>query len=89
MPHLSSKLSDVGVSIFARMTALAQQAGALNLAHDFPDFDPPLAAGAHQYAPLPGLPRLRQVISAQAARLAGCRRGGVQIRQSISSGNGL
>ena len=80
MPFLSSKLPDVGVSIFARMTALAQQTGALNLAQGFPDYDPPLAlrealarhalaAGSHQYAPMPGLPRLRAAISAQAARL--------------------
>ena len=77
---LDSKLPDVGVSIFAQMTALAQQTGALNLAQGFPDYDPPLAlrealarhalaAGSHQYAPMPGLPRLRAAISAQVARL--------------------
>ncbi len=53
MPPLSSKLPDVGLSIFAQMTALAHHA---------------LAAGAHQYAPMPGLPRLRQAIAAQVAR---------------------
>lgn len=62
------------------MTALAQQTGALNLAQGFPDYDPPLALrealarhalapGAHQYAPMPGLPRLREAIAAQLARL--------------------
>ncbi|RYY16268.1 MAG: aminotransferase class I/II-fold pyridoxal phosphate-dependent enzyme, partial [Cytophagaceae bacterium] len=77
---LASKLPDVGVSIFAQMTALAQETGALNLAQGFPDYDPPLALrealarhalapGSHQYAPMPGLPRLRQAIAAQVARL--------------------
>ncbi|WP_223653042.1 methionine aminotransferase [Hymenobacter psoromatis] len=77
---LSSKLPDVGVSIFSQMTLLAQETGALNLAQGFPDYDPPLAlrealarhalaAGSHQYAPMPGLPRLRQAIAAQVGRL--------------------
>ncbi|MGI4869784.1 MAG: methionine aminotransferase [Janthinobacterium lividum] len=77
---LHSKLPDVGVSIFSQMTLLAQQTGALNLAQGFPDYDPPLplrealarhalAPGSHQYAPMPGLPRLRQAIAAQVARL--------------------
>lgn len=77
---LLSKIPEVGVSIFSQMTALAQQAGALNLAQGFPDYDPPLglrealarhalAPGSHQYAPMPGLPRLRQAIAAQVGRL--------------------
>ena len=76
---LTSKLPDIGTSIFSRMTALAQQTGAINLAQGFPDFGPPLAlrqALAHhalletqqQYAPMPGLLRLRQAIAAQLAR---------------------
>ena len=79
-PMLASKLPDVGVSIFSQMTQLAQETGALNLAQGFPDYDPPLAlrealarhalaAGSHQYAPMPGLPRLRQAIAAQVGRL--------------------
>ncbi|WP_375419167.1 methionine aminotransferase [uncultured Hymenobacter sp.] len=78
--HLSSKLPDVGVSIFSKMTLLAQQTGALNLAQGFPDYDPPLElqealarharlAGHQQYAPMPGLPRLRAAIAAQVGRL--------------------
>ena len=76
---LSSKLPDVGVSIFSQMTALALETGAINLAQGFPDYDPPLALrealarhalapGTHQYAPMPGLPRLRAAIAAQVAR---------------------
>ncbi|MBF9142567.1 methionine aminotransferase [Hymenobacter properus] len=77
---LQSKLPDVGVSIFSQMTALAQETGAINLAQGFPDYDPPQALleslarhartpGHHQYAPMPGLPRLREAIAAQVARL--------------------
>jgi len=77
---IESKLPDVGVSIFSQMTLLAQQTGAINLAQGFPDYDPPLAlrqalarhalaSGSHQYAPMPGLLRLRQAIAAQVGRL--------------------
>ena len=77
---LESKLPDIGVSIFSQMTLLAQQTGAINLAQGFPDYDPPLAlrealarhalaSGSHQYAPMPGLLRLRQAIAAQVGRL--------------------
>ena len=77
---LHSKLPDVGVSIFTQMTLLAQETGAINLAQGFPDYDPPqpllealahhaCTPGHHQYAPMPGLPRLRAAIAAQVARL--------------------
>ena len=77
--RLTSKLPDIGTSIFSQMTALAQQTGAINLAQGFPDYGPPLALRqalarhalrdeAQQYAPMPGLPRLRQAIAAQLAR---------------------
>ena len=36
---VSSKLPDVGVSIFAVMTRLANEHGAINLSQGFPDFD--------------------------------------------------
>ncbi|MGI4887367.1 MAG: methionine aminotransferase [Janthinobacterium lividum] len=77
---LASKLPDVGTSIFTRMTLLAQETGALNLAQGFPDYGPPqalrealarhaLAPDGHQYAAMPGLPRLRAAIAAQVGRL--------------------
>ena len=63
-----------GLSIFAEMTALAQRYGALNLAQGFPEFgpDPELIAAFHraldvesaQYAPMPGLLRLREAVAA-------------------------
>ena len=70
--NLTSKLPSAGVSVFARMTALANQHGAINLAQGFPDFNPPdelieylyeaALNGMNQYAPMPGLPALREQI---------------------------
>jgi methionine aminotransferase len=81
MPLLSSKLPDVGTSIFAVMTQLATEHGAINLAQGFPDFNPPAAltealvrhaqGPQHQYAPMPGLPRLRELIADKTARVYG------------------
>jgi N-succinyldiaminopimelate aminotransferase len=61
------------VSIFTRMTALAEQTGALNLGQGFPDFAGPdavleaaiaaMRAGHNQYPPLPGVPPLRRAIA--------------------------
>jgi len=68
-----SKLPAVGNSIFTTMTQLAQQHGAINLSQGFPDFScpPELAelvgdytkSGFNQYAPMAGLPALREKIS--------------------------
>jgi len=68
-----SKLPAVGNSIFTTMTQLAQQHGAINLSQGFPDFScPPELAdlvayytqhGFNQYAPMAGLPALREKIS--------------------------
>ncbi|MEE4107836.1 MAG: methionine aminotransferase [Halieaceae bacterium] len=73
-----SKLPRVGTTIFTRMSALAQEAGALNLSQGFPDFDPPptlaralgehALAGHNQYAPMAGLPRLREAVADQLRR---------------------
>ncbi|MCL7989345.1 methionine aminotransferase [Sphingobacterium sp. lm-10] len=70
---LTSKLPNTGNSIFSKMTALAQQYQAINLAQGFPDFpvDPKLLdlvssamhQQANQYAPMPGLPLLRERIA--------------------------
>lgn len=76
-----SKLPDVGLSIFAVMSQKAIAAGALNMAQGFPDFSPPQALqdslkshldqGHHQYAPMPGLPRLREKIAAKTRHCYG------------------
>lgn len=72
---LRSKLPEVGLTIFSHMSQLAAQHGAINLAQGFPDFpcDPALLravseamhGGHNQYAPMPGLPVLREAIAAK------------------------
>ncbi|MDO9616927.1 MAG: pyridoxal phosphate-dependent aminotransferase [Pseudomonas sp.] len=76
-----SKLPNVGTTIFTRMSQLAMEAGALNLSQGFPDFDGPqalrdavgrhIAAGHNQYAPMTGLPALREQVAAKIARSYG------------------
>ena len=73
MMRLQSRLPAVGTTIFAVMSRLADEVGAINLSQGFPDFDcdPDLVeaeaghmrAGRNQYAPMPGLPALRQAIA--------------------------
>lgn len=80
---LQSKLPDVGTTIFTRMSALAADQQALNLSQGFPDFPAPHALrtalahhaleGHNQYAPMAGLPALREVIAAQLERHRGVR----------------
>ncbi|MDH3953008.1 MAG: aminotransferase, partial [Gammaproteobacteria bacterium] len=65
---MTSKLPDVGTTIFAVMSQLAQDCKAINLSQGFPSFEPPaelidridhyLRSGANQYAPMPGVPAL-------------------------------
>ena len=71
---LVERMRGFGTTIFAEMTALAQQTGAVNLGQGFPDTDGPNAmleqaveairGGLNQYPPGPGLPPLRQAIAA-------------------------
>jgi methionine aminotransferase len=81
-PSLESKLPNVGTTIFTVMSKLAEQTGALNLGQGFPDFEPPPAfgealsrhvkAGRNQYAPMAGVPRLKEQIARKLARDYGC-----------------
>ncbi|CAI8794209.1 pyridoxal phosphate-dependent aminotransferase [Pseudomonas sp. IT-P218] len=78
---ITSKLPNVGITIFTQMSQLAAQTGALNLSQGFPDFDAPqalcdavgrhIASGHNQYSPMTGLLALRQQISAKIARSYG------------------
>jgi methionine aminotransferase len=78
---VQSKLPSTGVSIFAVMTRLANEHGAINLSQGFPDFDcaPELVdtvarymrEGHNQYAPMPGVTRLREALSMKIQRLYG------------------
>lgn len=76
-----SRLPDVGVSIFAVMTRLANERGAINLSQGFPDFDCApelvdlvrdwLGRGQNQYAPMAGVRALRTGIARKMADLYG------------------
>ncbi|MGE7960548.1 pyridoxal phosphate-dependent aminotransferase [Pseudomonas sp. NPDC089530] len=78
---ITSKLPNVGTTIFTQMSQLAVETGALNLSQGFPDFDGPqalrdavarhIASGHNQYAPMTGLPALRQQVAAKIARSYG------------------
>ncbi|MDO9404455.1 MAG: pyridoxal phosphate-dependent aminotransferase [Polaromonas sp.] len=80
-PTLSSRLPNVGTTIFTVMSALAAEKGAVNLGQGFPDFecDPALVnavteamqLGLNQYPPMPGVPVLREAIAAKVDRLYG------------------
>lgn len=75
------RFAPFGTTIFSEMTALANTHRAVNLSQGFPDFDGPelgkLAArqaiegGHNQYAPMPGVPALRQAIAGWAERVSG------------------
>ena len=83
MPVIDSKLPHVGTTIFAVMSQLAAEHGAINLSQGFPSFEPPdalldryryhLENGANQYAPMPGVPALADVIADKVERLSGWR----------------
>ncbi|MDT8449052.1 MAG: pyridoxal phosphate-dependent aminotransferase [Wenzhouxiangellaceae bacterium] len=78
-----SKLPGVKTTIFAVMSQMAAKHGAVNLSQGFPDFQCPrrlrelaaeaMAAGHNQYAPMPGLPALRERIADKVAGLYGAR----------------
>jgi methionine transaminase len=73
MHTIPSRLPDIGITIFDVMTKMANEHGAINLSQGFPDFDidPKLIAlvhdfmqsGNNQYATMPGVAALRQVLS--------------------------
>ncbi len=78
---LTSKLPNLGMTIFSEMTHLANTHGAINLSQGFPDFDvhPDLIAlvakymqqGFNQYAPMQGIESLRERIAAKVLDLYG------------------
>jgi N-succinyldiaminopimelate aminotransferase len=72
-PYLASRLRGFGTTIFAEMSALAVETGAINLGQGFPDTDGPtevmdaaleaIRAGHNQYPPAVGIPELRRAIA--------------------------
>lgn len=80
-PVLTSRLPQVGTTVFTTMSNLAAQHQAVNLGQGFPDFgcDPLLpslvadamAAGHNQYPMMTGVPALRQAVADKVAKLYG------------------
>ncbi|WP_431039186.1 pyridoxal phosphate-dependent aminotransferase [Streptomyces sp. P6-2-1] len=81
-PLLNRRLEGLGTTIFAEMSALAMETGAINLGQGFPDTDGPesvreaavraLRDGrGNQYPPGPGIPELREAIAGHQRRFYG------------------
>ena len=80
---IDSKLPWVGTTIFTLMSRLAADCGAINLSQGFPDFqaEPALfeatmramREGRNQYAPMTGVPELRQAIVDKVESFCGAR----------------
>jgi N-succinyldiaminopimelate aminotransferase len=78
---MTRKLEGFGTTIFAEMSALALETGAVNLGQGFPDTDGPaevldaavasIRNGVNQYPPLLGLPVLREAIVEHQRRFYG------------------
>lgn len=74
---LASRLPNVGTTIFTVMSKLATDTGAINLSQGFPGFDcsPELLSlvehylrkGFNQYAPMAGVPALREALAQKTA----------------------
>ena len=77
--QIETKLPKVGTTIFTVMSQLAAEHKAVNLGQGFPDFDGPQALrdaltramnnGKNQYAPMTGIPALREAIARKTERL--------------------
>src|SRR5690606_6856449 len=77
--NMRSKLPDVGITIFTEMSQLSLDHQAINLGQGFPDYNPDtlliqcvndaMVAGHNQYAPMAGVPVLREAIAEKIARM--------------------
>ena len=75
---LVSRMHGFGTTIFAEMTGLATEHGAVNLGQGFPDTDGPremldaakaaIDGGRNQYPPGPGVPELLEAVAAHQSR---------------------
>jgi N-succinyldiaminopimelate aminotransferase len=80
-PYLARRLAPFTTTIFAEMSELAAETGAINLGQGFPDTDGPdevrdaaiaaIRAGCNQYPPGAGTAELRQAISDHQRRFYG------------------
>src|SRR6201996_7915519 len=79
MTPITSKLPQVGTTIFTTMSALAAEVGAINLSQGFPDYDcsselielinQAMKDGHNQYAPMAGVMSLREEIAHKVKKL--------------------
>lgn len=93
--QIETKLPKVGTTIFSVMSQLAAEHKAVNLGQGFPDFDGPQAlrdaltramnSGKNQYAPMTGIPALREAIARKTERLY-ARKVDVDAEITITSG---
>ncbi|MBS7457549.1 pyridoxal phosphate-dependent aminotransferase [Coralloluteibacterium stylophorae] len=80
---VNTRLPRVGTTIFTVMSQLALDHDAVNLGQGFPDFEVPdflveacdraMREGRNQYAPMTGMPALRQAIAAKSEAMYGRR----------------
>ena len=76
---ITSKLPNVGTTIFTVMSTLANKHNAINLSQGFPNWDCAdslkelfakyVRSGYNQYAPMPGVPALRQCLAEKIMKL--------------------
>ncbi|MBN2682122.1 MAG: methionine aminotransferase [Bacteroidales bacterium] len=76
---INSKLPNVGTTIFTIMSKMAEEYNAINLSQGFPDFEVSaelielinkhMKAGKNQYAPMPGIMPLREIIAEKTYNL--------------------
>lgn len=81
MAGLNERMQRFTTTIFAEMSALAAEYGAINLGQGFPDCDGPrevleaasrsILAGENQYPPARGIPALREAIAEHRSRFFG------------------
>ncbi len=81
--NLKSKLPNVGTTIFTVMSRLANEHNAINLSQGFPNFDCPpdlqnlvskyISKGMNQYAPMAGVPILRERLADKIEKLYGLK----------------
>ncbi|TAN07499.1 MAG: pyridoxal phosphate-dependent aminotransferase [Rhodanobacteraceae bacterium] len=93
--QIETKLPKVGTTIFTVMSQLAVEHKAVNLGQGFPDFETPanlrdalaraMSDGRNQYAPMSGIPKLREQIALLVERLY-ARRVSADTEVTVTSG---
>ncbi|MGL4609100.1 MAG: pyridoxal phosphate-dependent aminotransferase, partial [Trueperaceae bacterium] len=80
MKPFSGRIASFGETVFAKYTRLAKEHNAINLGQGFPDFSPPdfvleslqeAVTDYQQYAPLPGMPHLIEILAQKMSEALG------------------